>query len=137
MESIIKKIQIAKKRLLKMHFDKKIGHIGGNLSSLDAMMVLYNNIMVDEDTFILSKGHSAGALYIALWSIGKLSDSDLDTFHGDNTNLAGHPTAGWCQQIPISTGSLGHGLPVAIGNALGNKLLNKPGHTYCLTSDGE
>lgn len=137
MNSIKHKIQVAKKRLLEMHYHKKVGHIGGNLSALDTLMVLHHEIMSPEDKFILSKGHSAGALYIALWSIGRLSDNDLKTFHADNTKLAGHPMSGWLPEIPVGTGSLGHGVSLAAGIALGRKLANMPGHIYCLTSDGE
>src|SRR3990167_8783587 len=138
MENTIKhKIRIAKKRLLEMHFTKHIGHIGGNLSALDALMVLHHEIMAPEDVFILSKGHAAGALYITLWSKGRLTDQDLNTFHGDHTRLAGHPIPGLVPEIPIVTGSLGHGFSVALGLALGRQLENKPGHVYCLTSDGE
>src|SRR3990167_2739492 len=135
--NIKQKIVLAKKRLLKMHYASKVGHIGGNLSSLDCLMVLHHDLMVKEDLFILSKGHAAGALYITLWSIGRLTDDDLKTFHADNTNLPGHPTSGFLPEIPVSTGSLGHGLSVALGVALGRRLSNTPGHVYCLTSDGE
>lgn len=134
---IKEKIRVAKKRLLEMHFSKKMGHIGGNLSALDAMMVLHHEIMEPEDKFILSKGHSAGALYVVLWSINRLSDADLLTFHSDNTKLAGHPVSGWLPEIPTITGSLGHGFPVGLGMALGSQLIKKSGHIYCLMSDGE
>lgn len=137
MTDIRHKIKDAKQRLLQMHFESKVGHIGGNLSALDAMMVLHHEIMQPEDTFILSKGHSAGALYITLWSKGRISDEELKTFHKDGTKLAGHPVPGWIPEIPVATGSLGHGLPVAVGIALGRKLAGQAGHIYCLTSDGE
>lgn len=136
-DSIQQKILQAKKRLLEMHFAAKVGHIGGNLSCLDALMVLHHDIMQTNDTFILSKGHAAGALYTTLWSCGRLSEEDLKTFHRDNTKLAGHPMCGWLPEIPIATGSLGHGFPVAAGLALGRQLAHQPGHVYCLTSDGE
>lgn len=137
MTDIFKKIQRAKKRLLEMHYARKVGHIGGNLSVLDSMMVLHHDLMKPEDRFVLSKGHSAGALYITLWSIGRLSDEDLNTFHADNTTLAGHPMTNWMPEIPFSTGSLGHGFSLAAGLALGRQLTNTPGHVYCITSDGE
>jgi len=120
-----------------MHFESRVGHIGGNLSALDALMVLHHEVMRPDDAFILSKGHAAGALYVALWSRGVLQDADLRTFHGDGTRLAGHPAPGWSPQIPIATGSLGHGLPVAIGMAMGWRARGRDGHLYCLTSDGE
>ncbi len=120
-----------------MHFERRIGHLGGNLSALDAMLTLHHRVMGPADDFILSKGHSAGALYITLWSLGLLCDDDLATFHGDGTLLAGHPVPGWSKRIPVATGSLGHGFPVALGMALARHLSGQAGHVYCLTSDGE
>ena len=130
-------IQHAKKRLLQMHFESGVGHIGGNLSALDAMMVLYHKVMHTEDVFVLAKGHAAGALYVTLWSVGRFLEEDLKTFHGEGTHLTAHPAPGWLREIPLATGSLGHGLPGAAGIALGYKLQNRPGRVYCLTSDGE
>jgi transketolase len=127
----------ARLRLLKMHFEAKVGHIGGNLSSLDAILYLHHNVMQKEDHFILSKGHAAGALYIALWSVGKISDEQLLTFHKEQTKLAGHPAPNWIAEIPFATGSLGHGLGLACGMSLGNKLQNKKGQIFCFMSDGE
>ncbi|HUE11209.1 MAG TPA: transketolase [Steroidobacteraceae bacterium] len=127
----------SRRRLLRMHFEQHIGHLGGNLSALDVMLTLHHRVMGPADDFILSKGHSAGALYITLWSLGLLSDDDLGTFHADGTLLAGHPVPGWSNRIPVATGSLGHGFPVALGMALARHLTGQSGHIYCLTSDGE
>lgn len=124
-------------RLLKMHFESGVGHIGGNLSALDAMLYIHHYILKENDRFILSKGHSAGALYIALWSIGKIPESDLATFHKDHTKLSGHPAPNWIDEIPFATGSLGHGLGLATGMALGKRLQKQSGRIYCLMSDGE
>ena len=57
------------------------------------MLVVFHEYLTDGDQFILSKGHAAGALYTALWSVGRLQDEDLKTFHRDDTLLAGHPPA--------------------------------------------
>jgi transketolase len=127
----------AQKRLLEMHFHAGVGHIGGNLSALDALLVLHHEVMGPDDVFVLAKGHAAGALYVTLWSLGRLSDDDLNTFHRDGTFLAGHPVAGWSRDIPFATGSLGHGLPDAAGMALGYKLQSQSKEVFCLTSDGE
>lgn len=127
----------ARARLLQMHYESKVGHIGGNLSSLDAMLHLHGQVMGADDAFVLSKGHSAGALYIALWAIGLISDEELKTFHKDGTSLAGHPVAHWHDRIAFATGSLGHGLSLAAGVALGKRLRREPGTVYCLLSDGE
>ena len=59
-------VKCAKLRLLKMHFASGVGHIGGNLSALDSMLLVFHEFLGEDDRFILSKGHSAGALYIAL-----------------------------------------------------------------------
>lgn len=127
----------ARRRLLQMHFESGVGHIGGNLSALDAMLVVFHEFLRDEDRFILSKGHSAGALYISLWSTGRLSDEDLKSFHKDHTLLAGHPPASGIPDIPFATGSLGHGLSLAAGTALGMRLRGSDARVICLTSDGE
>jgi transketolase len=124
-------------RLLAMHYHAGVGHIGGNLSSIDTMLYVHHCLMKPEDVFILSKGHAAGALYVTLWTLGVLSDEDLDTFHADASHLPGHPPPGYFKDIPISTGSLGHGFPVASGIALARKLLQKSGQVFCLCSDGE
>jgi transketolase len=120
-----------------MHYDAGVGHIGGNLSCLDILVTLYHDVLSDDDTFILSKGHAAGALYVALWSVGLLANDDLRQFHGEGTRLGGHPPFRGIPQIPFATGSLGHGLGLAAGVALGTKLKGSAGRTFCLTSDGE
>jgi transketolase len=127
----------ARRRLLEMHWRSGVGHVGGNLSSLDAMMVLHHDVMSSRDRFILSKGHSAGAYYVTLWSIGLLTDADLDTFHQEGTRLAGHPPPAGLPEILFSTGSLGHGLSLAAGLALAARLQGSPRRVFCLTSDGE
>jgi transketolase len=127
----------ARLRLLQMHYESGVGHIGGNLSSLDIMMCLYHSVMGPQDSFVLSKGHSAGALYTTLWSRGLLADHDLKQFHKDGTRLSGHPPVKGIPEILFATGSLGHGLSLASGLALGKKLQGQPGHIFCLLSDGE
>jgi transketolase len=127
----------ARKRLLQMHFESGVGHIGGNLSALDAMLVVFHEFLSDQDKFVLSKGHSAGALYTTLWSVGRLADADLKQFHKDNTLLAGHPPAHGIEDIIFATGSLGHGLSLAAGTALALKFKRSDARVICLTSDGE
>jgi transketolase len=127
----------AKLRLLRMHFESGVGHIGGNLSALDILISLYHRVLGEEDVFVLSKGHAAGALYVALWSVGKLAEEELATFHQDGTRLSGHPPAAAIPEIPFATGSLGHGLPLATGLALAKRLRREAGRVFCLTSDGD
>jgi transketolase len=128
----------ARKRLLQMHFESGVGHIGGNLSALDAMMLLHHEYLhTDKEPFILSKGHAAGALYVSLWSKGLLSDEDLKQFHREETRLPAHPPAFGIPGVLFATGSLGHGLSLAAGTALAKRLNADGGHVYCMTSDGE
>ncbi|MEI8372889.1 MAG: transketolase [Planctomycetota bacterium] len=127
----------ARRRLLRMHFESGVGHIGGNLSALDILMVLHHCVKQKDDVFVLSKGHAAGALYVTLWSLGVLTEDDLLQFHGERTRMSAHPAPGWIEEIPFATGSLGHGLPLAVGIALGKLLRNQPGRVFCLLSDGE
>ena len=120
-----------------MHYEAGVGHIGGNLSALDAILHLHAAVMTPRDVFVLSKGHSAGALYVALWATGDIDDDALGSFHKDGTTLAGHPVANWHKNIRFATGSLGHGLGLACGVALGKRLRGEDGMVYCLLSDGE
>ena len=124
-------------RLLRMHYEASVGHIGGNLSCLDLLLGLHHQVMGPGDQFVLSKGHAAGAYYVTLWSVGRLSDDDLCRFHKENTRLCGHPPASGIEDILFATGSLGHGLGLANGLALAKRLKGDSGRVYCLTSDGE
>src|ERR1700683_4275143 len=78
-------VRRAKLRLLQMHYESGVGHLGGNLSALDILLCLYHDVMGPNDQFVLSKGHSAGALYVTLWTLGRLTDDVLKTFHKDRT----------------------------------------------------
>jgi transketolase len=127
----------ARLRLLQMHFESGVGHIGGNLSCLDILLELFHHRLTDSDQFVLSKGHAAGALYITLWSRGLISETQLATFHKDATLLSGHPPAFGVPAVSFATGSLGHGLSLAAGLALSRRWLGGADNVYCLTSDGE
>jgi transketolase len=119
-----------------MHEKAKVGHLGGNISCFPGLYSIFK-ILGKRDRFIMSKGHSAGALYVGLAMLGKIPISELESFHKDGTNLPGHPPANKFDEIPFATGSLGHGLSLAAGFALSQKLRGDPSKTYCLTSDGE
>lgn len=126
-----------KLRLLKMHHDANAGHLGGNFSSIDALMALHHLVMTAEDRFVLSKGHSAGALYATLWSQGKLTDDVLSTFTLDDAVLPGHPSGNGIPGLLFSTGSLGHGPSLSAGLALAARHRRQPHRVFCLCSDGE
>ena len=126
-----------RRTLIDMHYHNRIGHLGGNLSCLDAMLIVHHELMEPNDRFVLSKGHSAGAQYVTLWSLGKLTEADLATFHKDGTRLAGHPPSSGIPEIDFATGSLGHGLSLAVGLAKAARLKGQDHRIFCLTSDGE
>lgn len=129
-----------KLRMLRMHYEASAGHLGGNFSCIDLMMVLHHQVMAPHDRFILSKGHSAGALYATLWSLGKLSDQELATFSKDDSLLPGHPSGSGIPDLLFSTGSLGHGPSLAVGLALAARHASDrvvPRRIFCLCSDGE
>ena len=86
---------------------------------------------------MMSKGHAAAALYAVLAECGFVSPSELASFYQDGSSLLGHVTRGAMPGIEVSTGSLGHGLPMATGMALGAKRDHKGYRTFCLLSDGE
>lgn len=123
----------------------KSGHLGSMLSMADMLAVLYESILkVDpknpgwdgRDRFILSKGHGGAAVYAALAEKGFFPKEWLDTYYLDNGKLSGH-ISHHVPGVEFSTGSLGHGLPVATGMALAAKRAGKTHRVFCLMSDGD
>jgi len=131
-------------KVIKMIYNAKSGHIGGSLSSVDILTVLFYEIMniksekntFEEDKFVLSKGHSVESYYAILSSLGYIDEEELKTYCKYKSRLIGHPT-NKVSGIDINTGSLGHGLSVSVGMALANKMDNKRGKIYVLMGDGE
>jgi transketolase len=123
-------------QMIQMYAKAKVGHLGSALSCLDGLHTVFRH-MQPSDRFVLSKGHAAGALYTVLAAHGFIPTEWLDTFHQDGTKLPGHPPANLIGEIPFATGSLGHGLSLAAGFALSQKLRKNTQRTYCITSDGE
>ncbi|HEX6273893.1 MAG TPA: transketolase [Polyangiaceae bacterium] len=126
-----------KKRFLAMYKKADAGHIGSSLSCAEILVFLKFAWMRSDDTLILSKGHAAGALYSLLAEAGVLSPSDIDTFYGEGTLLPALPPFNAIEEIPLATGSLGHGLSVSAGMALGVTLNHQEQRVFCVTSDGE
>lgn len=119
-----------------MHFATNSGHIGCSLSCVDLLISILKDIN-EEDSFILSKGHAASALYAVLNELGKIPDEDIETFYKDATKLSAHPAPLKYPSISFATGSLGHGLPLAVGVAKAMKIKKQGGFSYVLMSDGE
>lgn len=122
------------------------GHIGGDMSIMDALMLLYmrhlnNNPQMQDDPnrdrFVMSKGHCMEAYYAVLCQVGFLDLDDVKArFSKFGSPYIGHPNnklAG----IEVNSGSLGHGLPVAVGMALAAKIDKRPSRTYVFMGDGE
>lgn len=127
----------ARALLIRMHHQSGVGHLGGNLSVIDALALLTLEVARPTDHVILSKGHSAGALYVCLAMAGHIPENELATFHKNGTRLPGHPPVNLFDSIPFATGSLGHGLSLAAGLALASKLQGGNDRVYCVMSDGE
>ena len=118
-------------------------HIGGALSIADIVSVLFKYQMknfdksIERDRFILSKGHACLAYYSALNLIGLISDTEIETFEKNNSNLAGHPVKNRKLGIDFSNGSLGMGLSIAIGLAISSKKKKENFRVYVIMGDGE
>jgi transketolase len=122
------------------------GHPGGSLSIADVMTVLYFQAMQidpsrpdwpERDRLVLSKGHAAPALYAALALRGYFPLEELSTLRKLGSRLQGHPDRKKLPGVEMSTGSLGQGLSVANGMALGLRLQGKDSRVYVIMGDGE
>src|ERR1035437_4109379 len=120
-----------------------VGHISMCLCVVEILSALYGRVIrasgpqdPDRDRFILSKGHSGLALYAALALKGWIAEDELDTFCGDDSALGVHPEC-IVPGIDFSTGSLGHGLTLAVGAALAARMQHSGRRIYCLLSDAE
>ena len=124
----------------------KEGHIASAFSVLDILWVLYDRILrfnshdpgwVDRDRFVLSKGHASLALYAVLAAKGFFPQELLSHFAEYRSILGGHPDRTKVPGVEASTGSLGHGLPMSVGMAMGLKINGSPSRVFCLVGDGE
>jgi transketolase len=121
-------------------------HVGTSLSMCDILAALYGGAMRydaarpdwgDRDRLLVSKGHGAAAVYAALALSGFFPEDWLGSYCADGTRLAGHVTHHGVPGVELSTGSLGHGLPVGCGMALAGKADGRPYRVFVLLSDGE
>jgi transketolase len=126
-----------KKRFLAMYQRAHAGHIGSSLSCAELLVFVKFAWMRDEDTFVLSKGQAVAALYALLAEANVLAPSQIDSFYEEGTRFPALPPCNAIKEIPFSTGSLGHGLSLCAGMALGALLNRHDRRFFCLTSDGE
>ncbi|MCQ2744453.1 MAG: transketolase [bacterium] len=138
-----------RRNIIKMIYNAKSGHPGGSLSGADILTVLYKKCLNipsnwdkspdfdSRDRFILSKGHASPLLYAILAEQGFIEESELMTFRKINSKLQGHPSRGYIAGVEASTGSLGHGLSLGCGMAIGLKLNNCSSRVVVYLGDGE
>ncbi len=125
-------LDVRRKALTMIH-RAQTSHIASNFSVIDLAVVLYENLK-PEDRVVWSKGWSAATTYILLARKGIIPESDLDIFpNKPYLNLVEIGVKG----VETTGGSMGHGLPVSLGIALGQKKAGTPGMVYCIMSDGE
>jgi transketolase len=124
-----------RKQILKISNSAKSSHVGSSLSIVDILVVLYKRFL-KKNIFILSKGHACLAYYCLLEQFNYITNKVLKSYGKNNTILLSHVS----HKVPgveFSTGSLGHGLPFAVGRALAEKINKKNRKIYVLMSDGE
>ena len=136
-KNLLTKAYHIKSRFLGMYKQANAGHVGCSLSVAEIITFVRFGWMNENDEIILSKGHAAAALYSMLAEDGTLSEEDIQTFYKNGTHLAAHPPVNKIRRIPFATGSLGHGLSLAAGLGLAQKLKKKDKKIFCITSDGE
>src|SRR6476620_11385617 len=142
---LAKKSILYRKNILKYIFHANAWHTGGSLSCIDILNVLYNHVLnvssdnfksPDRDRYIQSKGHSVEALFVVLADKGFFPEKDLETLCKYKSHYIGHPTKK-VNGIEQNTGALGHGLPIAVGNAIAAKMDDKNYRVFTLLGDGE
>lgn len=135
-----------RRRDLQAVFEAGAGHIGGEMSVTDLLTVLYFNTMSvspeapldpGRDRLVLSKGHTALALYVVLAEKGFIPKGEISTFLKPHSRLNGHPNRVKVPGVETNTGPLGHGLPVSVGMAKAAKLNGDSWRTFVITGDGE
>lgn len=134
-------------KVVRMTTEAGSGHPGGSLSSAEIMTALWFGEVLRyhasdpqweaRDRFILSKGHAAPILYAAMSEIGLVEESELLTLRKLGSRLQGHPDKLKLPGVEVSTGSLGQGLSIAAGMALGLQLNGGDQKVFCLLGDGE
>lgn len=145
-QELRKKCNDIRKDIINMTADAASGHPGGSLSAVELMAGLFYTQMrvdpknpdkEDRDRFVLSKGHAAPCYYAVLGEMGFFDKAEFKNFRQLHSILQGHPDAKKVPGIDASTGSLGQGISIAVGMALGAKTQNNGVNVYALLGDGE
>jgi transketolase len=143
LESIARNVR---EKIVRMLHQAGSGHTGGSLSAVDVAVAIYfskmrfdsqNHLWKERDRFILSKGHAAPLQYAIMAEAGYFPSETLNDLRTTESPLQGHPCCKRLPGIEVSTGSLGQGLSVANGIALGLRLDKNPARVFCIMGDGE
>jgi len=135
-----------RKEILEMIIRGRGTHIASAFSIIDILVYLYEKVLkidpgdladAKRDRFILSKGHGGAALYVVLANHRFFPKEALNLYCSEGGILGGHPDRFLVPGVEVSTGSLGHGLSIAVGLALANKINKIDSRVYCLVGDGE
>ncbi len=146
MDALTRKSYELRRDIIEMMHNSNAGHVGGDLSVIDILTVLYYKVMnvspekkddPDRDRFLLSKGHCADALYCVLGRKGYYDAEDaIKNFSQFGSRFIGHPNTD-VEGVEINSGSLGHGLSIGVGMALAAKMNKQTYRTYVVLGDGE
>ena len=135
-----------RKIILQASHDTHEGHVPTAFSIIEILYVLYHGVMninpqnpdmPDRDILVVSKGHAAAGIYAVLADAGFFSMDELKRFGAFNGILGGHPDLNKVPGVEASTGSLGHGFPMAVGMAMGMKIRKSEQKVFCILGDGE
>ncbi|MDR2975902.1 MAG: transketolase [Streptococcaceae bacterium] len=131
---------------LKMISRAHASHIASAFSLTDLLAVLYSDVLkydinnpdwTDRDIFILSKGHAGAAVYATLAEVGFFSTKELENYYQNGSKFSGHVSHKGVPGVEVSTGSLGHGIGLAVGMALARKIDKSSSQVYVIVGDGE
>jgi transketolase len=146
LEELTIRARRVRERILDVVYESGSGHVGGALSEVEILVALYFRALrvdpnrpnwFERDRFVLSKGHGGLGLAVVLAERGFITDDELRAFGESGHAIGMHLDRRRVPGVEASTGSLGHGLGVAVGMALGAKLQKIKSRTVCLMSDGE
>lgn len=126
-----------RKDVIEEVYNAQSGHPGGALSCADILTYLYFKAMKEGDKFVLSKGHASAGLYAVLAEKELISKDELKTYRKYGSRLQGHPSSHSLDKVDVSSGSLGQGLSIANGIAMGFKLNKSKNNVYVMLGDGE
>ena len=144
--SLEEKARQFRKEILETIAEAGSGHPGGSLSAVEIFLALYYYKLnhkpdapdwTDRDRFIMSKGHASPVTYVTLADCGYFPKDELKEFNHFKSSFGMHLDSKKVKGVDVSTGSLGHGLPMGVGLALGARIQKKSWTTYCILGDGE